>query len=108
MITLHCSDTPDGKGVLTVAGDLTVEHAGELKALLLKSAEGKDSLSLDLTGIASIDVAGLQLLCAAHKAWRQAHKEVVMERGTVVREGAYDAGFTRMEGCGADCIWRKE
>ena len=50
-------------GRLSVAGDMTVYCASELKpALLAEAAAGYDSLELDLSQVQEFDTAGLQLL----------------------------------------------
>jgi anti-sigma B factor antagonist len=50
-------------GRVSVAGDMTVYCASELKpALLLEAAAGHNSLELDLSQVQEFDTAGLQLL----------------------------------------------
>ncbi len=50
-------------GRVSVAGDMTVYCASELKsALLLEVAAGHNSLELDLSQVQEFDTAGLQLL----------------------------------------------
>ena len=50
-------------GRVSVAGDMTVYCAPELKpALLLEAAAGHNSLELDLSQVQEFDTAGLQLL----------------------------------------------
>jgi anti-anti-sigma regulatory factor len=87
--------------VLKVCGDLTIENAEELKALLMKLNEGADQLSLDFSEIGKIDIAGLQLLCSAHKAWRCAGKNVICTAGTLdaLARATEDSGYARKEGC---------
>jgi anti-sigma B factor antagonist len=50
-------------GRVSVAGDMTVYCASELKpALLLEAAAAHNSLELDLAQVQELDTAGLQLL----------------------------------------------
>ena len=49
-------------GRVSVAGDMTVYSASELKPALLLEAAGHNSLELDLSQVQEFDTAGLQLL----------------------------------------------
>lgn len=103
-------DSPDGM-IFTFHGQLTVENADSLKALLMEPAPG-DRLSLDFTGVTAVDVAGLQLLCAAHRAWLNMGKHVAVPKTKVpaiFREATMNAGYVRKGGCFPDapglCLW---
>ncbi len=87
--------------VLRIRGELTIENAEELRTLLMKTTEGTDTLSLDLSEIDTIDVAGLQILCSAHRSWLGAQRKVVCTPGTIdtLAEAAVEAGFIRSSGC---------
>ncbi len=111
MIDSRFEDTREG-AVLKLYGELTVENAGVLKDLLTASHGGRDRFSLDLTGITAADIAGLQVLCAAHRAWRHEMRKVeVTGIAAAVDMAADDAGYHREEGCfpeeRSDCIWIK-
>lgn len=47
---------------LTLAQDMTIYHALEQKSLLLDALSEGETLELDLSQVAAIDTAGLQLL----------------------------------------------
>ena len=47
---------------ITITEDLTIYHALELKQRLLEGIEQASALELDLSHVAEIDTAGLQLL----------------------------------------------
>jgi len=108
MIDISIEPTCD-QPVLKFDGDLTVENVAKSKALLLDLIEARDHLTLDLTEVETVDVAGLQLLCAAHRAWRQRYKKSVHFRGAseAFRRVARDSGYARREGCipGDRCLW---
>ena len=109
MIDSRFEDTREG-AVLRLYGELTVENAGILKDLLTASHGGRDRFSLDLTGITAADVAGLQVLCAAHRAWRHEMRTVkILGIAAAVGMAANEAGYRREEGCfpekRRDCIW---
>jgi anti-anti-sigma factor len=98
-----------GQAVLKFYGDLTIENAAKLKTLLMKSIEAGDRLSLDLTEVEAVDAAGLQLLCAAHRAWRHRSKEDVLFRSAseAFRKVVRDGGYARKKACipGGQCLW---
>ncbi|MEY2633188.1 MAG: hypothetical protein RIR00_1842 [Pseudomonadota bacterium] len=48
--------------LLALTDDLTIYHALELKPFLLAALAEADELELDLSGVAAMDTAGLQLL----------------------------------------------
>jgi anti-anti-sigma factor len=47
---------------LALQDDMTIYQAADLKSRLLGALAGADHLALDLSGVAEIDTAGLQLL----------------------------------------------
>ncbi|SNB44783.1 STAS domain-containing protein [Geobacter sp. DSM 9736] len=110
--TVTHSMSEDGEvRVVTLSGEMTIMHAGELRETLLSALAGEGKFRVDVTAVTDIDLAGLQLLCAAHRA-------AVGARGTMTlnREGnegfvdaARAAGFPRHVGCSRDteksCIW---
>jgi anti-anti-sigma regulatory factor len=110
MLISQLGSNPDGTA-LKVCGNLTVENAEELKALLNKLNEGTDHLSLDFSEIEAIDIAGLQLLCSAHKTWSRAGKNVACTMGTLdaLARVAKETGYSRKEGCmplsGEQCLF---
>ncbi|MEF8700272.1 MAG: STAS domain-containing protein [Candidatus Accumulibacter sp. UW20] len=52
---------------VSLAGELTIYSAGEIKAELADAMSGADDLEVDLGGIAEIDTAGLQLMLIAKR-----------------------------------------
>jgi anti-anti-sigma factor len=63
--------TTEGATRLTVDGDLTIYHAGEIKQRLIDGVRESAVLELDLAHVGEIDTAGLQLLALAK---RESHK----------------------------------
>jgi len=68
-------DSARGK-ILHAEGSLTIEHACSLKELLIDALEKTDHLDIDMKKITSVDLACLQVLCAAHKTFAEAHKHM--------------------------------
>lgn len=51
--------------VLAIGGELNIYRAAELKSELLAALERGTSIDIDLSGVAEVDTAGLQLLLVA-------------------------------------------
>jgi anti-anti-sigma regulatory factor len=91
--------------------DLTIQNVLELRKTLIEHATAGKILLLDLSLVRDVDVAGLQLLCSAHRT--------VQKLGGVIRpEGAMPeivckavvlTGFDRPSGCrfgqAGSCLW---
>ena len=96
---------------MTIAGPLTIPYAGEFREQLLAAFEKANTITADLCGVTEIDVAGLQLLCSAHRSSVSMNKtfSIVSGPGSVVWEAANAAGQLRQMGCVVDvchtCIW---
>ena len=56
------------RNTIKLNGSLTIEHATAFKKLLLESLDVNTSVELDVAEIMEIDLAGFQLLCAAHRS----------------------------------------
>ena len=70
--------TRDGRMILRIHGDMTVHHAGELKAAFLRAVDGHDSVEVDLREVTSADISGIQLLFAAYRTSHAAKKDFVI------------------------------
>ena len=90
-------------------GALTIARAEELKRLLLVALSGTDDVLLDVEAVTEVDLTGLQLLCAAHRAALQAGRRVVLDytRSPLLAETLLKAGYMRHAGCMAheNCLW---
>jgi ABC-type transporter Mla MlaB component len=110
MLTSELGNTLEGTA-LKLCGDLTIENAGELKALLMRLNEAPGDLSLDLSEIGAIDTAGLQMLCSAHKSWLVSGKSVTYKGDALdaLAAVAKEAGYERKEACTTlakgQCLW---
>ncbi|MCM2264113.1 MAG: STAS domain-containing protein [Desulfuromonadales bacterium] len=91
---------------------LTVAAVREVSEALLRGFETSEQVVLDLGTANDVDIAGLQLLCAAHRFAVAHGKELLLDGiGERPRELARAAGFVRGELCriGRDvpCFWIK-
>jgi anti-anti-sigma regulatory factor len=97
--------------VVTIAGPMTIAYASESREQLLAAFEKANTITADLSGVTEIDVAGLQLLCSAHRSSVLMKKAftIIGGPGSVVWEAADAAGQLRQMGCVVDvchtCIW---
>jgi anti-anti-sigma regulatory factor len=75
-MTAHSSPSPQDKAEgqnprhLAPSGDLTVFEAAEFKESLVKLFANDGLVSLDLSGVARVDTAAIQLMLAARKQGR--------------------------------------
>lgn len=96
---------------ISISGEMTILHACQARDALLDVFTSEECIRIDVKGITSIDLAGMQLLCAAHRAALSANKTLVVDRtGNPVFTAATEtAGFLRHVGCSQDnknsCIW---
>jgi len=106
--------TPEGESstvVVSISGSMTVQYAGELKTALLTVLDSAEQIRLDVGNVTEVDLAGLQLLCSAHRTSVQLNKQFVFCDGynEVVKKIGREAGFQRHVGCALDkgksCIW---
>jgi len=108
---MNCTVTYQGdREVLVIAGELNIEHAQALKETLLQSLTGTGPLLLNLENVTAIDLSCLQLLCAAHRSWLKANRELtVASYSSVFCQTARDAGYSREMGCSIEadrsCLW---
>lgn len=79
--------TPEGAVRLTVAGDLTIYHAAEIRQRLIDAVRGNGVLELDLSHVGAIDTAGVQLLALAKRESRtQDHQLHIVSHSPAVCE----------------------
>jgi anti-anti-sigma factor len=97
-------------GELVVTGAVTVARVDELKPLLLEAIAQAPSILVDLGRVEEIDVAGLQLFCAAHRLAANGGKTFnVTTVGACVLQLVRTAGFVHATICdrqrGRPCLW---
>ena len=100
----------DGESVLSVSGELTLVDAAEFKAEMLKALASSPRVVIDTRELTDIDLAGLQLFCAAHQSALANGKEVCLtpEVSAALTQQAAQAGLSGCN-CGKtgtlDCLW---
>jgi anti-anti-sigma factor len=107
---MNQADAP-GTKIVAVSGEMTIQNAGEIRNLLLEAFSGGEGVCLEMDKVTGIDLAGLQLLCAAHRTsmTEKKHFRVSGTDSEAVKSVVRDAGFPRHIGCVQDicktCIW---
>jgi anti-anti-sigma factor len=94
----------DGAGGLVLEGELTIQGAAELKALLLAGLAKTGRLTVDLSAVTAIDLAAIQLLTAAARSAeaRGGRLAIVDRTAAVVRPVLEAAGMLAGEPAAAD------
>lgn len=106
----------NGDGLLTLNGSLTLERVARLKAGLIEAFDRSERVEINLDGVAEVDVAGLQILCAGYRFAAGRGKTLRLSGiSRTVYEMARQAGFRydspcRCSACGDDgaCLWNKQ
>ena len=101
-----------GGSLLTITGEVTLNQIEEFKQEISAALSQEESLTVDLQRITALDLAGLQVLGAAHYSAVKQNRELkVLGRDRdVYRQAVVDSGFTRHSSCsrrekGHDCLW---
>ncbi|MCX5810851.1 MAG: STAS domain-containing protein [Proteobacteria bacterium] len=92
----------DGSLKLKIDGEVTIQHAEEIKSALIEAARITDSLDLCISNATDIDIAGLQLICAAHRTLKDLNKQFTISPGSIpeaLKETIKVAGYHRNKGC---------
>ncbi|WP_141576823.1 STAS domain-containing protein [Actinomadura sp. WMMA1423] len=63
-LTLTTARRPDGRALVTAAGEIDMSNSGDLAAVLDTAHEERGELVLDLTAVEYLDSAGLSVLFA--------------------------------------------
>jgi anti-anti-sigma regulatory factor len=103
----------EAPGTITVvlSGEMTIQNAGEIRNALMQAFSAGEGLILDMNKVSAVDLAGLQLMCAAHRTSiaEEKHFSVSGIYNEAIKSVIMDAGFPRRSGCVEDidntCVW---
>lgn len=103
-------DSEEKIGTLSVVGDMTINQVAGIKERLVKAFNDAEQVMVDLSATTSIDVAGVQLLCACHRFSCQYGKKMRLDLGDndIVSAFLDEVGFSRSFVCDKgddDCLW---
>jgi anti-anti-sigma regulatory factor len=100
-----------GTKIVVVSGEMTIQNAGEIRMVLLDAFADGVELHMEMDKVTEVDLAGLQLLCAAHRTALTVKKHFSISGldNEAIRSVILDAGFPRHTGCAEDinktCVW---
>ena len=104
--------TADRKSTITLAGELTISSADELRRLLLETFAAADEIALKVDPLEAVDLASLQVLCSAHRSVVRSGKKMffVVPPPQTFKAAVADAGYTRLKECPMNqnnsCLWQ--
>jgi len=109
---ISVSKKNEHKSRISVSGPLSIEFVGQLHEVLSDELKGNKSVSLDLSKVSLVDVAGLQLLCSAHKYARTSGGDITLDKTTDDFLDQIDrSGFIHYKGCPEEfepCLWSRK
>ncbi len=104
-------DEESMSGVLVVDEDMTIGNVGALKEQFVDAFERADNVIIDVSATASVDVAGLQLLCACHRFSSSKGKKMCLKLNDNERfldfleEVGFAQDFFCTHGDAEECLW---
>lgn len=112
MAVVRCTNR-NGMDTVVLSGEVTIELAGSLMAALQQALELSDQVILDTDGMTGMSLAGLQLLCSAHRTALGLNKHILWKSSwpKALAQAIQDNGYSRHTGCSLDrscsCLWVK-
>jgi anti-anti-sigma regulatory factor len=107
---MNQADAP-GIKIVAIGGEMTIQNAGEIRTALLEAFSQGEGVCLEMGRVTGVDLAGLQLLCAAHRTsiTNKKHFSIIGIDNEAMKCVIRDAGFLRHTGCAEDvnktCVW---
>jgi anti-anti-sigma factor len=94
-------ETKGDAGVLTVAGDMTIQCAAMAKEAAESALKDVKSLVVDLTGVTGADLTFLQILCSLRQTAERDGKNVAIKScPEFFKRAVEEAGFSYYLKCG--------
>ncbi|HBI14172.1 MAG TPA: hypothetical protein DDY20_01390 [Desulfobulbaceae bacterium] len=96
---------------LCLDGEMTIHNVAAFRDRLLEALGGSNRVEIDLQRVTAMDLAGLQILCAAHRTSQIQGKVLSLssKQLPVLQQARCVAGFDLIHNCGinpaAECIW---
>ena len=100
--------------IIRATPELTLATAGRLRTALLDALRPGAQVSLDCSEVSRADLAGLQLLCSAHRAYRGREARFDLRQPSEkLLETARAAGYASVQSIcperrGGPCLWNVE
>ncbi len=97
--------------VLVIEGEMIIDHAEELKIILLEALVNHGSLDITMERVDKVDLFGLQVLCSAHRYAMKTGKVLTLlgERPEALRDAMVRSGYGSSVACSTDsiCPWNE-
>ena len=74
-------DDATKSGILTLQGELTISHVGEIRNALVEAFDSAERVTVDVSSTTDVDVAGVQLLFACRRTSTAHGKKVCLRLG---------------------------
>ncbi len=106
-------EQPGVVGVLSAEGELTIQHASEMRTALLNALESVGHVRLNFEKVTEIDLSCLQLLCSAHLTSARTHKQLTLAGCSgpfkqAVRDFVYPHAKNCVPECEKSCLMVEE
>jgi anti-anti-sigma factor len=104
-------ETSGDMHVLTLNGELTIEHAGELKKVMIDALKNADHVAVTVGDVKEIDLSCFQLLCSAHRTALKSNKQLTLSSrdSKIFQRMVKDSGYARHDSCALNpsqtCLW---
>lgn len=104
-------ESANGTRTVYFTGSLTIDKAAAIARALTEILSGAQTVMFNVESLSDADVAGLQVLCAAHRTCEQRKIALSLDgqRSAAFADSVREAGFSRHAGCvaqkPADCLW---
>lgn len=92
MFKLH----KDKKGIIVITGDLNIANAEALYTELKELYKEEASVTIDCSGVTSIDIAALQLFIALKRSFLEMSRSIVYITSPAINEALALAGLKKL------------
>lgn len=90
---------------------MTINYIGDLKDRLVEAFENAERVTVDVSSVTAVDVAGVQLLCACHRFSNGRDKKMCLRLGgnapfaQFLDEVGFAQDFICDHGDENECVW---
>lgn len=99
--------------IIDAGKDLTIGEAAGLRERIIRELQSSDFVTLHLTDIEVIDLAGLQILCSSNRSFEKHRKTLTIQAGNkfgFLKSFMISAGYNPSgccpEGTCTRCLWK--
>jgi anti-anti-sigma factor len=78
--------------MVTASGQLTIEHAAEMRDALLEALSTDGDMRIDMSGVEEADLTCVQLICSACKSARATGKNIYVKNPSRAVSARFGSG----------------